>query len=166
MWLEENIDKLVAQDAAALQYCITKCCQIKAMVVARDETEQGDRALLNLGHTFGHAIETFLGYGRWLHGEAISVGMLMAATLSLQLGKIDKEAVSRLEKLIARANLPTISPDTMQVSDYLPLMMRDKKVLAGKLRLILLNGIGQAYIAKEIHSDDIKKAIAHCSQTQ
>ncbi|TYG34045.1 3-dehydroquinate synthase [Lonepinella koalarum] len=164
-WLEQHIDNLVALQQADLQYCISCCCQIKADVVARDETEKGDRALLNLGHTFGHAIETHLGYGNWLHGEAVAVGMMMAAALSEQLGNISKADVGRLEKLLARANLPTISPDTMQPEDYLPHMMRDKKVLAGKLRLVLLKTLGQAYVTTDMDKSLVLSAISACTQT-
>ena len=163
-WLEAHIDELVALNNESLQYCIARCCQIKADVVARDETEKGDRALLNLGHTFGHAIETHLGYGNWLHGEAVSTGMMMAAALSEQLGDISVADVSRLEKLLARANLPTLSPDSMQPEDYLPHMMRDKKVLAGKLRLVLLKSLGQAYIATDTDKDLVLNAIKRCTQ--
>lgn len=163
-WLEKNIDDLVALKQDALQYCIARCCQIKADVVARDETEKGDRALLNLGHTFGHAIETHLGYGNWLHGEAVSVGMMMAAALSEELGNISVEDVARLEKLLARANLPTVSPDGMQPEDYLPYMMRDKKVLAGKLRLVLVKSLGQAYVATDTDHKLVLNAIRRCSQ--
>ena len=163
-WLEAHIDDLVALNNESLQHCIARCCQIKADVVARDETEKGDRALLNLGHTFGHAIETHLGYGNWLHGEAVSTGMMMAATLSEQLGDISVADVSRLEKLLARANLPTLSPDSMQPEDYLPHMMRDKKVLAGKLRLVLLKSLGQAYIATDTDKDLVLNAIKRCTQ--
>ena len=164
-WLEQHIDELVALYPEALQHCISRCCQIKADVVARDETEKGDRALLNLGHTFGHAIETHLGYGNWLHGEAVSTGMMMAATLSEELGDISIADVSRLEKLLARANLPTVSPDTMQPEDYLPHMMRDKKVLAGKLRLVLLKSLGQAYVANDTDHTLVLNAIRRCTQT-
>ena len=164
-WLEQHIDELVALYPEALQHCISRCCQIKADVVARDETEKGDRALLNLGHTFGHAIETHLGYGNWLHGEAVSTGMMMAATLSEELGDISIADVSRLEKLLARANLPTVSPDTMQPEDYLPHMMRDKKVLAGKLRLVLLKSLGQAYVANDTEHTLVLNAIRRCTQT-
>ncbi|WP_386691102.1 MULTISPECIES: 3-dehydroquinate synthase [unclassified Lonepinella] len=164
-WLEQHIDQLVALKQDELQYCIARCCQIKADVVARDETEKGDRALLNLGHTFGHAIETHLGYGNWLHGEAIAAGMMMAAALSEQLGHISKTEVGRLEKLLARANLPTVSPDTMQPEDYLPHMMRDKKVLAGKLRLVLLKTLGQAYVATDTDKSLVLAAISACTQT-
>ena len=163
-WLEARIDELVALNNESLQHCIARCCQIKADVVARDETEKGDRALLNLGHTFGHAIETHLGYGNWLHGEAVSTGMMMAASLSEQLGDISVADVSRLEKLLARANLPTLSPDSMQPEDYLPHMMRDKKVLAGKLRLVLLKSLGQAYIATDTDKDLVLNAIKRCTQ--
>ncbi|MCQ9122302.1 3-dehydroquinate synthase [Rodentibacter pneumotropicus] len=163
-WLEKNIDDLVALKQDALQHCIARCCQIKADVVARDETEKGDRALLNLGHTFGHAIETHLGYGNWLHGEAVSVGMMMAAAFSEELGNISVEDVARLEKLLARANLPTVSPDGMQPEDYLPHMMRDKKVLAGKLRLVLLKSLGQAYVATDTDHKLVLNAIRRCSQ--
>ncbi|KKZ56127.1 3-dehydroquinate synthase [Haemophilus haemolyticus] len=164
-WLEQHIDELVALYPEALQHCISRCCQIKADVVARDETEKGDRALLNLGHTFGHAIETHLGYGNWLHGEAVSTGMMMAAALSKELGDISIVDVSRLEKLLARANLPTVSPDTMQPEDYLPHMMRDKKVLAGKLRLVLLKSLGQAYVANDTDHTLVLNAIRRCTQT-
>lgn len=163
-WLEAHIDELVALNNESLQHCIARCCQIKADVVVRDETEKGDRALLNLGHTFGHAIETHLGYGNWLHGEAVSTGMMMAAALSQQLGDISVADVSRLEKLLARANLPTLSPDSMQPEDYLPHMMRDKKVLAGKLRLVLLKSLGQAYIATDTDKDLVLNAIKRCTQ--
>lgn len=164
-WLEQHIDELVALNPEALQHCISRCCQIKADVVARDETEKGDRALLNLGHTFGHAIETHLGYGNWLHGEAVSTGMMMAAALSEELGDISIADVSRLEKLLARANLPTVSPDTMQPEDYLPHMMRDKKVLSGKLRLVLLKSLGQAYVANDTAHTLVLNAIRRCTQT-
>ena len=163
-WLEAHIDELVALNQHSLQYCIARCCQIKADVVARDETEKGDRALLNLGHTFGHAIEIHLGYGNWLHGEAVAAGTMMAAVLSEQLGDLSFGDVARLEKLLARANLPTVSPDTMQPDDYLPHMMRDKKVLAGKLRLVLLKALGQAYVATDTDKFLVLNAIERCTQ--
>ncbi|TCJ94688.1 3-dehydroquinate synthase [Volucribacter psittacicida] len=162
-WLEQHIDQLVALQNNALQHCIARCCQIKADVVARDETEQGDRALLNLGHTFGHAIEAHLGYGNWLHGEAVAAGMMMAAVFSQKLGDISSQDVARLETLLARANLPTQSPDGMEAQDYLPLMMRDKKVLAGKLRLVLLKQLGQAYVAKDANKELVLETIHCCS---
>ena len=163
-WLEQHIDELVALDQNALQQCIARCCQLKADIVARDETEKGDRALLNLGHTFGHAIETHLGYGKWLHGEAVSAGCMMAAALSEKLGNLTPHDVARLEKLLARANLPTVSPDRMTAQDYLPLMMRDKKVLNGKLRLVLLKALGQAYVATDVPQEQVIEAINRCTQ--
>ncbi len=163
-WLEQHIDNLVALDQNALQQCIARCCQLKADIVARDETEKGDRALLNLGHTFGHAIETHLGYGNWLHGEAVSAGCMMAAALSEKLGDLTPHDVARLEKLLTRANLPTVSPDGMTAQDYLPLMMRDKKVLNGKLRLVLLKALGQAYVATDVPQEQVIEAINRCTQ--
>lgn len=163
-WLEQNIDKLVSLDPVALEYCIQRCCQLKADVVVRDETEKGDRALLNYGHTFGHAIEAYLGYGKWLHGEAIAVGMLEAGGLSHILGNLSDSELARLEKLIARANLPTISPDGMAPSDYLPYMWRDKKVLNGQLRLILLKKLGQAYVSSVATESQVLQAIERVTQ--
>ncbi|AGH39081.1 3-dehydroquinate synthase [Bibersteinia trehalosi USDA-ARS-USMARC-188] len=163
-WLERNIECLVALEQGALEYCIQRCCQLKADVVARDETEKGDRALLNLGHTFGHAIEAHLGYGNWLHGEAVAVGMLEAAALSEILGDLTAEDVARLERLIARAVLPTVSPDGMQAQEYLPYMWRDKKVLAGQLRLILLKKLGQAYVTSAATETQVLDAIERFTQ--
>ena len=163
-WLEQHIDDLVALEQNALQQCIARCCQLKADIVARDETEKGDRALLNLGHTFGHAIETHLGYGNWLHGEAVAAGCMMATALSEKLGDLTPHDVARLEKLLARANLPTVSPDSMTAQDYLPLMMRDKKVLNGKLRLVLLKALGQAYVATNVPQEQVIEAINRCTQ--
>lgn len=163
-WLEANIDSLVALKQNALEYCIQRCCQLKADVVARDETEKGDRALLNFGHTFGHAIEAHLGYGNWLHGEAVAVGMLEAAALSENLGNLTACHIARLEKLIARANLPTISPDGMKPTDYIPYMWRDKKVLNGTLRLILLKQLGEAYICSSATEAQVLAAIQRFTQ--
>lgn len=164
-WLEDSIKDLICLDAEKMKYCVQRCCQLKADVVAKDETEQGDRALLNFGHTFGHAIETHLGYGRWLHGEAVAVGMLMAAVLSAKLGHLTQNDVARLERLLAHANLPTVSPDGMLAEEhYLPLMMRDKKVMSGKLRLILLSHLGNAYIAGNTEQSLVIDAINHCTQ--
>ncbi|WP_373777069.1 3-dehydroquinate synthase [Glaesserella sp.] len=163
-WLETHIDDLVTLEQSALEYCIQRCCQLKADVVARDETEKGDRALLNLGHTFGHAIEAHLGYGHWLHGEAVAVGMLEAAALSHILGDLSEQDVARLEKLIARANLPTISPDGMLPEQYLPYMWRDKKVLGGQLRLILLKALGVSYVTAQATEQQVIDAITRFSQ--
>lgn len=163
-WLEQKIDALIALEPEALIYCIQRCCQLKADVVARDEREKGDRALLNFGHTFGHAIEAHLGYGVWLHGEAVAVGMLEAAALSHILGDLNEHDVARLEKLLARAVLPTSSPDAMQPTDYLPYMWRDKKVLGGQLRLILLKQLGEAYVTAQATEAQVLTAIARFTQ--
>ncbi|HHW7507196.1 TPA: 3-dehydroquinate synthase [Mannheimia haemolytica] len=163
-WLEKHIDDLVSLKQDELEYCIQRCCQLKADVVGRDETEKGDRALLNLGHTFGHAIEARMGYGVWLHGEAVSVGMLEAAELSRILGDLSPQEVARLEKLLARANLPTISPDGMEPLEYLPYMWRDKKVLAGQLRLILLKSLGEAYVSSQATESQVLASIERFTQ--
>lgn len=163
-WLEKHIDDLVSLKQEELEYCIQRCCQLKADVVARDETEKGDRALLNLGHTFGHAIEARMGYGVWLHGEAVSVGMLEAAALSHILGDLTEQDVARLEKLLASANLPTISPDGMEPAEYLPYMWRDKKVLSGQLRLILLKSLGEAYVSAKASEAQVLAAIERFTQ--
>lgn len=165
VWLEQNITALMQLNAEALQYCIQRCCELKADTVAKDETEQGERALLNLGHTFGHAIEAHLGYGEWLHGEAVATGMMMAAYLSHRLGDLTQQDVARLQALLVAANLPIFSPEQMTAEDYLPHMMRDKKVLAGKLRLILLKSLGRAYVTADVDKSLVLQAIQDCIQT-
>ena len=161
-WLEANLDALVARDPEALAYAIERSCRNKAEVVAADETEQGERALLNLGHTFGHAIETGLGYGEWLHGEAVAAGTMMAAELSRRLGWLQDADIERIATLFARAHLPVWGPK-LGASRYLELMAHDKKVEAGKLRLVLLREVGRAVIHGEAAADDIAAAIeARC----
>ena len=161
-WLEANLDRVVARDTDALAWAIERSCRNKAEVVAADETEQGERALLNLGHTFGHAIETGLGYGEWLHGEAVAAGTMMAAELSRRLGWIDTAAVARIEALFERARLPVWGP-RMGVERYVELMSHDKKVEAGKLRLVLLREIGRAVMHGEAPAGEIAAAIeARC----
>ena len=161
-WLEVNLDRLVARDTDALAWAIERSCRNKAEVVAADETEQGERALLNLGHTFGHAIETGLGYGEWLHGEAVAAGTMMAAELSRRLGWIDAAAVARIEALFERARLPVWGP-RMGVERYVELMSHDKKVEAGKLRLVLLRALGRAVMHGEAPAGEIAAAIeARC----
>lgn len=154
-WLEEHIEDLMCLNEEALIYAIQTSCAIKAKVVAEDEKENGVRALLNLGHTFGHAIETHQGYGNWLHGEAIGAGMVLAAKLSHQLGKISKSDVERTQKLIEAAGLPINGPDSMDAQAYLELMKVDKKVLDGQLRLVLLDGIGHACVSSDVADADI-----------
>ena len=147
-WLESHIEALRALDAAALSYAIRRCCEIKAKIVARDEREQGERALLNLGHTFGHAIESATGYTQWLHGEAVAVGLLMAADLSRRLGQVSAAELARLRSLLARAGLPVRAPP-IGAARALEYMRVDKKVKAGRVRLILMQGIGHATLSAD-----------------
>ncbi|MBL1274860.1 MAG: 3-dehydroquinate synthase [Ectothiorhodospiraceae bacterium] len=146
-WLESNINALLIRDAERLTYAIEHSCQNKATVVAADEKESGQRALLNLGHTFGHAIESGMGYGRWLHGEAVGTGMLMAANLSHRQGHYSDEDLQRTQALIEAAHLPTTTPPEMNSQRFLDLMSVDKKVKSGIIRLVLLKGIGTSYIS-------------------
>lgn len=138
-WLEENLDRLYTLDEDALTYAIARCCQIKAEVVAQDEKESGIRALLNLGHTFGHAIEAELGYGNWLHGEAVSSGTVMAAKTSLLRGLISEEQFERIVALLRRAKLPVHTPDSMSFDDFIKHMMRDKKSAVRSIALSSTN---------------------------
>ena len=161
-WIETHLDRLLARDTAALAFAIERSCRNKAEVVAADETEQGERALLNLGHTFGHAIETGMGYGQWLHGEAVAAGTMMAAELSRALGWIGKEDVARVEALFERARLPVWGP-RLGVERYLEFMSHDKKVEAGRLRLVLLRALGRAVIHGDATQGEIAAAIeARC----
>lgn len=158
-WLECALDRLLARDPAALAAAISRSCRNKAEVVAADERESGERALLNLGHTFGHAIETGAGYGEWLHGEAVAAGTMMALDLSAQLGWIGSETVQRVERLFARARLPVAGPP-LGADRYLELMQHDKKVRDGKLRLVLLRRLGGAVVSDACSADEIRRAIA------
>ncbi|WIM05296.1 MAG: 3-dehydroquinate synthase [Candidatus Nitricoxidivorans perseverans] len=163
-WLEANMDRLMARDADALAHAIERSCANKAEVVAGDEREtakDGGRALLNLGHTFGHAIEAGVGYGEWLHGEAIAVGMAMAAELSRRLGWLETADVDRVRTLLVRAGLPVAGPD-LSADRYLDLMSHDKKVIAGKLRLVLLKRLGEAVTWGDAPEADIRAAIERC----
>lgn len=146
-WLEAHMDALMARDPATLREAIARSCINKAEVVAADELEQNDvRALLNLGHTFGHAIETGMGYGSWLHGEAVATGMLMAADLSWRLGWLSQADVERVRVLLQRAALPVVAPGELAVEDFLRHMAVDKKNVDGRLRLVLLRALGQAVV--------------------
>ncbi len=149
-WLEAHMDRLLARDPAALAEAIYRSCRNKAEVVAADEKEAGVRALLNLGHTFGHAIETGMGYGAWLHGEAVAAGMVMAADLSRRLGWLNEAEVTRIRALIERARLPVQAPPVLTATRFRELMSVDKKVLAGKLRLVLLKQLGAAVITGDV----------------
>ena len=163
-WLELNIDRLLGCDPEALTYAIERSCINKAEVVAGDEREtaiDGGRALLNLGHTFGHAIETALGYGVWLHGEAVATGMLMAANLSARLGWMTLNEVDRISNLLARARLPLKAP-RLETAKYIDLMGHDKKNVGGRLRLILPKKIGDAITTSDVEVRDIVAAIDAC----
>ena len=157
-WLETNLEKLLTRDTDALVFAIERSCASKAAVVAEDERESGVRALLNLGHTFGHAIEAGLGFGRWLHGEAVAAGTMMAADLSCRHGWLSEEEFARILALLQRAGLPTQGP-ALGADRYLDLMAMDKKVTAGKIRLVLLKKIGEGVISTEASEDEILAAI-------
>ncbi len=151
-WLEVHMAALVGRDAGLLAEAVYRSCEHKARIVVADEHEHGERALLNLGHTFGHAIESFMGYGEWLHGEAVAVGMLLAADFSARLGWISAADVSRVRRLLIAAKLPVDLPD-IGAQEFLALMGQDKKVLAGKLRLVLLRQLGDGVISKDFDLD-------------
>lgn len=163
-WLEQNMGPLMARDADALTFAIERSCANKAEVVAGDELEtarEGGRALLNLGHTFGHAIETGAGYGTWLHGEAVAAGTMMAAELSMRLGWLEPADVDRIRKLFERARLPVVGP-ALGSEKYLELMAHDKKVIAGRMRLVLLKRLGEAVTWAEATPSQISAAIDDC----
>ncbi len=159
VWLEENIDALMARDKNALIYAVRRSCEIKADVVAQDEKEGGLRAILNFGHTFGHAIETAKGYGVWLHGEAVSTGMLMAVDLSVRLGWIDSSVAVRTKDLLVRAGLPITSPKDMTPEDFLSLMAVDKKVIDKQLRLVLLTALGEAVTTSDFSHEALGETL-------
>ena len=161
VWLEQNMDALIARDAQALQYAITRSCENKAEVVGVDERESGERALLNLGHTFGHAIETGMGYGVWLHGEAVAAGTLMAADLSCRLGWLTAAEVQRVRTLFKRANLPVIAPD-LGAEKYLEFMGHDKKVEQGKIRFVLLKKLGEAVMTADVPMNLLQQTLQAC----
>ncbi|MBU1396918.1 MAG: 3-dehydroquinate synthase [Gammaproteobacteria bacterium] len=151
-WQEANMDKLRALDPAAITHAIHRSCEIKAQVVGQDEREGGIRAILNLGHTFGHAIETGMGYGNWLHGEAVAAGMVMAAQTSQRLGWLSEADVARTRALIRAAGLPDVAPD-LGVDTWLEYMGHDKKVEGGKMRFVLLKRLGEAVITGDVPTD-------------
>jgi len=160
-WLESNIERLLARDTDALQYAIARSCQNKAEVVGADERESGERALLNLGHTFGHAIESGMGYGNWLHGEGVAAGTVMAADLSQRLGWITAQDVERIRQLFTRAKLPTVAPD-IGTDKYLEYMGLDKKVEGGKIRFVLLEQIGHAVVFGDVPPELLRQTIEAC----
>jgi 3-dehydroquinate synthase len=162
-WLEQNIERLAARDKEALAFAIERSCTIKASIVAADERESGQRALLNLGHTFGHAIETGTGYGNWLHGEAVAVGIRMAADLSARHQWLTNSDALRIEKLLQSAGLPTSPPDGMNEEQFMRHMAVDKKVLDDGLRLVLLKAIGKAVITGEFSAALLSKTLSHAA---
>ena len=158
-WLEENMSKLLARDPEALSYAIETSCRCKAEIVAEDEKESGVRALLNLGHTFGHAIETSAGYGNWLHGEAVATGMLMAADLSMRLGNLNQQDIERVDNLLDMAMLPTRAPHHMDYDHFIELMAIDKKVRDGKINFVLFNTLGDAMVTNDFNHDFLRETI-------
>ncbi len=157
-WLEVNISKLMALDEVVTTYAIYRSCQNKAEVVASDEHETGERALLNLGHTFGHAIENAMGYGVWLHGEAVAAGTMLAADLSRRMGWLNDSEIQRMHALLTAARLPLHAPN-LGVEKYLSLMQSDKKVADGKIRLVLQQGIGKAVITSDYDANKLREAL-------
>lgn len=162
VWLENNMDALMGGDKTALAYAVRRSCENKAAVVALDEREGGLRAILNLGHTFGHAIETAQGYGNWLHGEAVAAGMVMAADLSWRRGAISEQDLMRVTRLLERAKLPTKAPADMTPDQFKQLMGVDKKVLDGRLRLVLLAAMGKAEITSDIDANLLQQTFDAC----
>ena len=165
-WLEQRLDDLLVLDTDALTKAIYRSCELKARIVAQDERESlaggaGPRALLNLGHTFGHAIETYTGYTQWLHGEAVATGLVMAADLSARLGWMSTKDAERCTKLVARAGLPVKPPAGMTPDQFLELMGHDKKVANGKLRLVLMRGIGLAVVSGDFDKDALQATLEH-----
>jgi 3-dehydroquinate synthase len=158
-WLETHLEKLLAKDPDALAHVIRRSCQIKAAIVGRDEREQGERALLNLGHTFGHAAESATGYRQWLHGEAVGAGLVMAAAMSRECGLLEAQAAERVRRLVELAGLPTGIPGVTAAA-MLEHMRIDKKVLAGQLRLVLLRGIGSAFVTAEYPLAALEQTLA------
>jgi 3-dehydroquinate synthase len=157
-WLEAAMPRLVARDADALMHAVTESCRIKAGIVATDERETGERALLNFGHTFGHAIEAGVGYGEWLHGEAVAAGMVLAANLSERLGFIRGFDVARLDALLRKAALPVAAP-RLGAERFIALMRHDKKVVGGSIRFVLLRGIGDAFVTAEVPEADVRAVL-------
>ncbi len=158
-WLEDHIEALLGKDRNALEHAIWRSCEIKAQVVGEDERETGIRAILNLGHTFGHAIEAGLGFGRWLHGEAVAAGMVMAAQVSRAMGDLTDEDLGRILGILRRAGLPVSGPG-LGVPRYLELMGLDKKVEAGKLRLVLYKKIGAAHVTADFPRHHLEAVLA------
>ena len=162
-WLETNIEKLLRKDREALAYAVRKSCELKARIVAADEREAGERALLNFGHTFGHAIEAGTGYGAWLHGEAVAAGMVMAAELSALMGDLKKTEVGRVRELVRRAGLPIAGP-ALAPERLIELMALDKKAAKGRMRFVVLESIGRARLRADVDDAAVRRAIVAAVQ--
>jgi 3-dehydroquinate synthase len=162
-WLEGNVERILKRERAALTHAVKRCCELKARVVAADEREAGERALLNFGHTFGHAIEAGTGYGAWLHGEAIAAGMVMAAELSVLMGHLKKTEVARVRTLLERAGLPVKGP-ALAPERLMELMALDKKSAKGKTRFIVLESVGRARLRADIDAAAVRQAIVAAPQ--
>ena len=162
-WLESNVEKILRREHGALGYAIRRSCELKARIVAADERETGERALLNFGHTFGHAIEAGTGYGSWLHGEAVAAGMVMAAELSSLMGQLKKNEVSRVRELLKRAGLPVSGP-ALAPERMLELMALDKKAAKGKTRFVLLESLGRAALRSDVDEKAVRAAIVAAAQ--
>lgn len=163
-WLESTMPALLQRDAVALTYAIRRSCEVKAEIVGVDEKEGGLRAILNLGHTFGHAIETAQGYGEWLHGEAVGAGMLMAADLSCREGMLSDADVLRTETILRAAKLPVRGPQGMTLDTYLDKMAVDKKNVDARIRLVLLKSLGDAFVTADFSLPNLHATLTRCSQ--
>ncbi|WP_075432294.1 3-dehydroquinate synthase [Buchnera aphidicola] len=163
-WLEKNINLVIKLKKEALLYCIKKCCEIKAKIIAKDETEKNDRILLNLGHSFAHAIETYTNYQEWLHGYAVSAGIVLAAYLAHSLGFLDDSELLRIITIFHIVGLPILGPKNMSANDYLSLISRDKKVLNNKIRLVLPVSIGKSIVYTLTDNSQLITAINNCYQ--
>jgi len=162
-WLERNVEKVLKRERETLIHAVKRCCELKARVVAADEREAGERALLNFGHTFGHAIEAATGYGAWLHGEAIAAGMVMASELSALMGDLKKTEVARVRDLLKRAGLPVAGP-ALAPERLMELMALDKKAAKGKTRFVLLDSIGRARLRADVEPATVRQAIVAAPQ--
>ena len=165
-WLEQNREAIKAKDHQALTYVIKRCCEIKADIVRQDEKEGGVRALLNFGHTFGHAIEAHMGYGQWLHGEAVAAGMVFASQVAQLHGFLTGDEVSRVIALLKFFDLPVEGPDNMGYDDYMPHMKKDKKTLAGEIRFIIPTALGQSQVMSNVTEAQLKDVLGQAKLAQ
>jgi 3-dehydroquinate synthase len=159
-WLEGNLDRIQSLDPAVMSHLVKRNCEIKAEVVSADEREEGVRAILNLGHTFGHAIETAMGYGVWLHGEAVAAGCIMAADLSFRMGMLSQAECKRLKALVAAAGLPVCPPEEITPEQFTDLMKMDKKASAGRIRFVLLDGLGTATLVDRVDPAALQETLS------